>query len=268
MPHYICVTCGTQFAASVEPPPNCPICADERQYIGWYGQVWTTLAQLRLSHHNVISTVDQHLTSIVTEPAFAIGQRALLIHTPAGNCLWDCVSFIDEATIAAVMALGGIAVIAISHPHFYSSMIDWSRAFGDVPVFLHADDAACVMRPDRAIVSWQGDKREILPGVTLVRCGGHFSGSTVLHWAAGAEERGALLTGDTITVVPDRRYVSFMRSYPNLIPLPAREVRRIVTTVEPFAYDRIYGGWPGRDILSDAKGAVARSAERYLKAIA
>ena len=88
-----------------------------------------------------------------------------------------------------------------------------------------------------------GRHRIILPGLTLVRCGGHFTSSTVLHWADGAEGRGALLTGDTIAVALDRRYVTFMRSYPNLIPLSAAAVRRIVAAVEPFAFDRIYGGW-------------------------
>ena len=47
MTNYICVTCGTQFADSQTPPAHCPICEDERQYIGWNGQQWTTLEELR-----------------------------------------------------------------------------------------------------------------------------------------------------------------------------------------------------------------------------
>jgi glyoxylase-like metal-dependent hydrolase (beta-lactamase superfamily II) len=267
MPNFICVTCGSQFAASVEPPSHCPICGDERQYIGWNGQAWTTLPELQQTHHNVIETQEPGLTSIVTEPGFAIGQRALLVQTPAGNVLWDCISLIDDATIQAVQALGGIKAIAISHPHFYSSLVEWSRAFGDVPVFLHADDVANVMCPDGAIRHWQGENCEVTPGVMLIRCGGHFAGSAVLHWAAGAEGRGVLLTSDTITVVPDRRFVSFMRSYPNLIPLPAREVRRVVAAVEPYAFDRIYGSWHGRIVPAGAKGTIVRSAERYIRAL-
>jgi len=104
-------------------------------------------------------------------------------------------------------------------------------------------------------------------GLTLIHCGGHFAGSTALHWGAGADGKGALLTGDTITVVSDRRFVSFMYSYPNLIPLNASSINRIVQSVEPFAFDRIYGGWWERLVAPDAKGAVKRSAERYLRAI-
>jgi len=124
-----------------------------------------------------------------------------------------------------------------------------------------------VMRPDPAIVFWRGETQSLGEGLTLLRCGGHFMGSTVLHWAAGAKGRGALLTADTINVVADRRYVSFMHSFPNLIPLSASKVKHITRAVESFNFDRIYGGWPGSVVASDAKVAVARSAERYLRAI-
>jgi hypothetical protein len=100
-----------------------------------------------------------------------------------------------------------------------------------------------------------------------VRCGGHFEGGTVLHWAGGAGGRGALLTGDVIQVVPDRKHVSFMYSYPNYIPLPASAIERIVQAVEPFEYDRVYGAFWDMVIETDGKAVVKRSAERYLRAI-
>jgi hypothetical protein len=264
--HFICRTCGVQFAATDAPPERCPICDDERQYIGPNGQQWTTLAALQADAHNVIKPVAPDLIGIGTHPGFAIGQRALLVQTAAGNVLWDCISLLDDPTIAAVRALGGIAAITISHPHFYSSMVEWSHAF-DAPIYLHADDRQWVMRPDPAIVFWEGETQPLVDGITIIRCGGHFAGSAALHWAAGAAGRGALLTGDTITVVPDRRYVSFLYSYPNLIPLPAATIRRIVGAVEPFAFDTLYGGWWDRIVTPDAKGAVARSAERYIAAM-
>ncbi|MEJ2749684.1 MAG: MBL fold metallo-hydrolase, partial [Anaerolineae bacterium] len=240
MTYFICKTCGTQFAATETAPDHCPICEDERQYIGWQGQQWTTLADLQANHHNVIKTIEPNLTGIGTHPGFAIGQRALLVQTPEGNLLWDCISLIDEPTIAVVNALGGIRAIAISHPHYYSSMIEWSRAF-NAPIYLHAADKRWVMRPDEVIEFWEEETKPLWAGMTLIRGGGHFAGGTVLHWPVGADGQGALLTGDILQVVSDRRYVSFMYSYPNLIPLPAREVRRIVAAVEPYAYDRIYG---------------------------
>jgi hypothetical protein len=263
MEHYICITCGTQYPASPAAPTHCPICEDDRQYINQNGQQWTTLAELRRDRANELTPVDRQLTAIRTAPLFAIAQQAHLIQTPAGNVLWDCISFLDDATMAEVKRLGGIAAIAISHPHFYSSMIEWSRAF-DAPIYLHADNRPWVMRPDAAVRFWEGETYELLPGVTVLRSGGHFPGSSVLHWAEGADGKGALFTADTIMVVADRRYVTFMYSYPNYIPLNASAVRGIVAAVEPYAFDRIYGSWPGSIVAEDAKAAVRRSAERYI----
>lgn len=263
---YICVTCGTQYPPSPTPPEHCPICEDDRQYVNPKGQTWTTLQDLSAAHRNELRTLEPGLTGIRTEPQVAIGQQACLIQSPAGNVLWESISFIDAETVEAVRRLGGVRAIAISHPHFYSSMIEWSRAF-DAPIYLHASNREWVMRPDPAIVYWDLETYPLADGLTLIRCGGHFPGSTVLHWAAGAEGRGALLTGDTITVVADRRYVSFLYSYPNQVPLPASAIRGIVAAVEPFQYDRIYGSWLDAVIVRDARAGVTFSAERYLRAI-
>jgi glyoxylase-like metal-dependent hydrolase (beta-lactamase superfamily II) len=262
VPRFICVTCGSQFAESADPPPRCAVCEDERQYVGWDGQQWTTLDELRRDHHADIREEEPRLVGIGCEPSFAIGQRALLVEAPSGNVLWDCISLLDDEIRAFVEARGGLAAIAISHPHYYSSMADWSRAF-DAPVVLHADDREWVMRPDDSLEFWDGETRELGPGLTLVRCGGHFTGGTVLHWADG----NALLSGDVVQVVPDRRWVSFMYSYPNLIPLPAPAIRRIVDALEPYDFDRIYGAWWGRVVADDGKAVVRRSAARYLRAI-
>lgn len=266
MPNFICVTCGTQYPETSSPPTNCPICDDDRQYVGHAGQQWTTLDQLRAEHHNVIREHEPNLTGIGSEPRFAIGQRALLVQTPDGNILWDCISLLDDDTIKTVNDRGGIKAIAISHPHYYSSMVEWSRAF-NAPIYLHEADAQWVMRPISKVQHWSGDTLDLGDGLTLIRCGGHFDGGTVLHWRDGADGRGALLSGDIVTVVADRRWVSFMYSYPNLIPLSAAAVQGVVAALEPFAFDRIYSAWWDTIIPSDGKTAVERSAARYIRAV-
>jgi glyoxylase-like metal-dependent hydrolase (beta-lactamase superfamily II) len=269
--HAICVTCGTQFAATEAPPESCPICADERQFVGWAGQEWTTLEAL-CGRHRLALKDEDGLLGLGTEPRFAIGQRALLVPAPVragpgGNVLWDCISLIDQAAVRVIEALGGLGAIAISHPHYYTSMVEWSRAFGGAPIYLHADDRQWVMRPDPAVVFWEGETLELGPGLTLLRLGGHFAGGQVLHWADGAEGRGVLLAGDILQVVQDRRFVSFMYSYPNYIPLPAATVRRMVARLEPYAFERVYGAWFGAVVRANAKAAVRRSAERYVRAL-
>ena len=224
------------------------------------------MKELRANCQNVIRQVDEGLHEIFIRPQFGIGQRAYLVQTAQGNILWDCVSLIDPGTVSAIWALGGITAIAISHPHYYTAMVDWSRAFGGIPIYLHADDRKWIVRADAAIQSWEGDRYELFGGVTLVRCGGHFEGGAVLHWAAGAGGKGVLLTGDVIQVVPDRRWVSFMYSYPNLIPLGAAAVKQVAGALEPFAFERIFGAF-GHVVEEDGKGAMQRSVERYLIAI-
>lgn len=267
MTNYICMTCGVQYNETSTPPEHCLICEDERQYIGHKGQQWITLPEMQKSYHNRIEEVDTNIIGIGTEPGFGIGPRALLVQTPNGNVLWDCVSLLDDATIETIRARGGIMAIAVSHPHLVGSLVDWSRAFDNAPIYWHADNREWVMRPDPAYTFWAGETHSLFDGLTLIRCGGHFPGSDVLHWSHGAEGRGALLTGDTMQVAQDRRFVSFMYSYPNMIPLNARAVERIVQAVEPFDFDRIYGGWWNLVVATDAKAAVKRSAERYIKAI-
>jgi hypothetical protein len=266
MPHHLCITCGTQFPDTAEPPASCPICEDERQYVGQGGQRWTTPEALRAEHRNRIWEIEPDLFGIVTEPRFAIGQRALLIRHPDGNVLWDCLSLLDDATVEAVNALGGIDRIAISHPHYYGAVVDWSDAFG-AEIILHAADRAWVMRPDERIRFWGGDTSPLPNGGTLVHVGGHFAGGAVLWWPQGAGGRGALLTGDILQVVADRRWLGFMYSYPNLIPLPVAAVRRIAATVAGFRFDRIYGAFEGGIVREDAQAAVRRSAERYQRAL-
>ena len=264
---FICVTCGVQYADSAVPPERCAVCEDERQYIGPEGQRWTTLKEMQTSHRNQLDVEGPELISIATEPKFAIGQRALHVRAAGGNVLWDCISLVDDRSVNSIQALGGVSAIAISHPHYYSSMIEWSRALGDVPVYLHAADGDWIMRPHAAIVFWHGETHELAPGLTLIRCGGHFPGGTVLHWAGGAGGQGALLTGDVIQVGQDRRTVSFMYSFPNYIPVNADTVRRIVSALEPYQFDQIYGAWFGQNILSNGKQALRYSADRYIAAI-
>jgi len=264
MEQYLCVTCGTQYPASDTPPVRCPICEDDRQYVNPGGQRWTTLAALRSdgAHANSFSELAPGITTIATTPKVGIGERAYLIQTGGGNVLWDCIAYLDEATVREIGRRGGIQAIAISHPHFYTTMVEWSRAFDNAPILLHADNAPWVMRPDPAVRYWEGETHDLLPDVTLARCGGHFPGSTVLHWRQAHDGSGALFTGDTIKVVADTRWVTFMYSYPNSIPLDEATVRRIVSAVAPLPFAHLHDGWTS--VSGDAKEAVRRSADRYI----
>jgi hypothetical protein len=89
------------------------------------------------------------------------------------------------------------------------------------------------MRPDSAIRHFEEDEIEPAEGTQLIRVGGHFHGSTVLLWRAGADGGGALLTGDSIAAVGDPASITIMYSYPNRIPLWAAEVRDVADRAAP-----------------------------------
>jgi glyoxylase-like metal-dependent hydrolase (beta-lactamase superfamily II) len=241
------------------------VCADERQWVPPDGQQWTTLAELAAAgHRSDVRAVEPALTGIGADPPVAIGQRSLLVTTHEGNVLWDPSGFIDDAAVAAVRSAGGLRFVTASHPHFYGAIASWAREF-DAEILVPVDDVAWLRAgPDVRVRLWSGTL-EVLPSVTLVQCGGHFPGSAVLYWAAGAAGRGALLSGDTIVVTPGEDRVTFIRSAPNRLPLSAAAVRGVVSAVEPFSFDRIYGGWWVPVLRSGAWETVRTSALRYIE---
>src|ERR1700759_422190 len=266
MPLWTCEQCGAQFPDAREPPDACPICEDERQYVNWKGQRWLTRDELAATH-KLVWRDDLGVVGIGVEPSFAIGQRALLLREHDGCVMWDCVPMATPQAVDHVRSLGGLKAIAVSHPHYYGAVADWSEAFGGAPIYLHGDDAQWVTRAHPSSVAWRGESQRISDDIRLLRAGGHFAGGTVLYWRAAAEGKGALFTGDVVMVAMDRRSVSFMYSFPNYIPLNAAAVRRVADVVAPLAFDRIYGAWWGRNIASGAKDLFGASVERYLAAI-
>ena len=256
---WVCQTCGVEHA---EPSGICAICADERQWVPRGGSEWATLDELAQAGRRVqIVEVEPDLFGITVDPKVGIGQTTHLVRTPAGNLLWDPVGYLDEDAVGRVRELGEVAAIAASHPHMFGVQVEWSKALGGVPVLVSEADASWVQRPDPAVKTWSG-RREVAPGLTLHQVGGHFPGSSVVHWPAGAGGKGVLLVSDTIHANPDRATVTFLRSYPNRIPLSPAVVQRITSTVTQFAFDRLYDNF-GRPIEAGAAAAVTSSAERY-----
>lgn len=262
---FICATCGTQFADRDVPPSACPICTDERQYVGWSGQQWTTHAELAATH-DVRLGPDGDLLALDL-PGFGIPQRALHLRTDAGNILWETLSLVTDAAVAALRAEGGVDLIAISHPHFYASMIEWSRALGGVPILVNAADQAWVQRWSPAVEPWHGDEYRLSDTVTLLRCPGHFPGSTVLHWTQAPGRRNALLVGDSVHVTQDRRHVAFAYSVPNHVPAHPDDVRETRTRLAGLAVDDIYGYSRGLVITGDGRAALDASFDRYFRQV-
>lgn len=266
-PTWSCETCGTQFEPAAAPPPACPICVDERQYVGWSGQRWTSPAELA-RRHTIVVGEEAGVRTLAVTPHLAIGQRAFLVPSGASHVLWECLPVVTDAAVAAIAAAGGVDAIAISHPHFYAAMIDWSDALGGVPVYLHEADRAWVQRRSPALRFWSGARLALSAEVELIHLPGHFDGGAGLWWRRGPRGGGALFPGDAVQVVMDRRHATFMYSYPNAIPMAPAAVRALRDRLAPLAFDDVFGYSPGRQILGGAKAAVEASFARYLAAVA
>lgn len=270
----ICRTCGTQHDAYAL--KSCKICDDPRQYVPPEGQSFTTLRELRESgtYRNVMrkDPFNSNLVSIWTEPQVAIGQRAMLVRTAQGNLLWDCITYLDDDTVARVNELGGISAIVISHPHYYSTCLEWAQAFS-CPVYLSSEEEEWVMRPGKEHVFVTEPRKAFMGGeCTLVKVGGHFPGSSVLYWRPARK----LLIADSLMVVPSGRYFidrpvgtvsfTFMWSYPNMIPLDPDSIMHIWQSIADLDFDDCHGAWWGKDACGNAKKRVLDSAQIIVRA--
>ena len=170
------------------------------------------------------------------------------------------------------------ANIQISHPHFYNTHLDWAAAF-NCPVYLASDEQEWLCRTEppsstprrRFIEGPTGAAQEIIPGVTAIKCGGHFPGSLVLHWSSAK----ILCLADTIMTVPSglsfhesrqpgTNTYSFMWSYPNMIPLAPTALKGIWDAVSPFEFETTFGGFPGQNVRrKDAKKLVLESMQNW-----
>ena len=257
---WICETCAVETADQERPPELCEICDDERQWVPEGGSRWTSEeAQRSNGAHIVISAVEPQLWGLRVEPTIGIGQQMMVVRTPEGTVLFDCLGYVDDAAVEFVRGLGPTLAIGASHPHMYGVQTQWAQAL-DVPVLIAERDREWVRRTER--VEFYDDRREVAPGLTLHRVGGHFRGQAVLEWATGNEGKGVLLAGDAIFTNPDRRTVSFMRSYPNRLPLSGNVVQRLAGQVEQLHFDRLYNNF-GAVVPQDAKAIIRYSADRH-----
>lgn len=171
------------------------------------------------------------LSGIGVTPSLMIGQWAPLVQGQASNVLWNCLSAIVDAGLAAIESLGGVDAIASSHPNSYGVLVDWARA-QNAPISLPAADRPWGRRLEPAIRSLEGSALALGEGLTLV------------HYAGGAADWRPHRYGDGSALV------NFMYSFPILISLRTR----------PHGIGGHLMGWRSRAIVRSAtRGGRLRS---------
>ncbi|NUL47362.1 hydrolase [Cellulosimicrobium funkei] len=280
----MCATCGVEQAGifAEDVLAVCAICADDRQWVPADGQRWATIGELRASGATTeVAELEPNLWAVRVSGGVGIGQHAKILITEAGNLMVDVPAYIDRTAVDAVMGLGGLAGIIASHPHMYGAQSAWAEACGGkrgpVPVYISEPDAGWLARRPANTIVWSGSLTPLSgqpgqPGqtsqpeltgspVTASQPGGHFPGSVVVHFT-GQDGAGVLLAGDTVGVARDRKSATFMRSFPNYLPLSGAVARRIARHLDRYDYERLYDNFSGV-ISSDASAVVHRSARRH-----
>ncbi|KAF1944054.1 hypothetical protein EJ02DRAFT_372141 [Clathrospora elynae] len=290
----VCETCGTQYDVPLsQHPGTCRICEDPRQYVPASGQSWTSLAKEQQLQKNIFETDsdDPRIHYITTRPLtpaelppglcdstttrkqLGIGQRCILLQTQHGNVIWDLVAFLDEATIDFINEKGGLEAIVISHPHFYTTHMEWAKVFR-CPVYVSNDDAEWLNRKDsegvRKLVGGVTKIEEVRGDVTMIQAGGHFDGSCVLLWEKKLFIADTMMSApsgfNNAKRLPDTTTYSFMWSYPNMIPLSPSAIHGIWKALKPFDFNTTYGGFAGQNVSRpDLKKQVLESMKIFLK---
>lgn len=258
----ICTTCGTQYRATDPTNAQCHICNDDRQYVPETGQRWTNLDELNDNHGVIIRQLNENLYELKSAPAFAIGQRALLVITPQGNILWDCIAVLNAPAIEFIKSKAGLKAIAFSHPHYYTTMNEWAEIF-DCPIYIHEKDEQWIFNKGKQVSLWQGQEKELWQGMKLINVGGHFPGSSILH-VPFLSKGGTILCGDTFYVSPGKQHAAVMYSYPNRIPVKPGEIIRIKKLMGTVEFDTLFGFYDYQNIRGNAKQLIESSLERYL----
>ncbi|KAK2590945.1 hypothetical protein QQS21_011364 [Conoideocrella luteorostrata] len=260
----ICKACGTQFPTSDRSVvKTCYICDDPRQYVPPSGQSFTTHDELSKNYRNEFATYesDDRLISITTTPKFGIGQRGILIRTPSGNILWDCVTLLDQETVTKITDLGGLKAIVISHPHYYSTHVQWAQAF-QCPVYISSDDKVwTTMESSHQVLVRDIETSIADTGALAIKLGGHFPGSLVLLFdgrlfiadtlvttPAGLGRWEVDGTGATRAKPPGLNSFSFLWSIPNYIPLNVDELARMWGILKKYSFVSTHGAFVGLDI--------------------
>jgi hypothetical protein len=254
-----CATCGVE--SGPDRPTVCPICADERQWVPASGQAWTTQAEWAATTTVTITELGPDQWG-VSAAGVGIGQTMQVVRQSGEVLLWDPIGLVDTRTVAFIRSLGRVRAVVASHPHMYGAQVTWSRALDDAPVLVNVADDGWVQRRDPVLQPWSG-RHALAEGLELLTLGGHFPGSGIVHWSEGTGGVGTVLAGDTMMVNADRATLSFLRSYPNRIPLSAAVVGRMADTVAGLRFEQIWSNF-GNAITEGAAAKVQSSAERHI----
>ena len=242
--HYACSNCGHwQIWFDHQDPLACPICTDTRNALPEDGWDFRTEADAQAMFTNHWKEVEPGLWGFWADPKFGLGATGWLLQREDGNVAFEGCPYYQPDAIEKIRELGGIRVLAASHPHGYGALWQLQREFdpvltihkGDIP-YSKAFRVNCPA----------DDVHEIAPGLTLRHVGGHYEGHSVLY----DEHHRALFCGDSLKIELDADgatpvAISCHKAFHYEIPLTRDELAKYVevfsalpfkTALTPFEY--------------------------------
>ncbi|MEM1343754.1 MAG: MBL fold metallo-hydrolase [Pseudomonadota bacterium] len=233
--HYACANCGHwQIWFSGQQPLSCPICTDTRNALPEDGWDFKTEAWAEATFTNTWREYAPGLWGFSASPKFGLGATGWLMVREDGNVLFESCPWYKPDALAKIRELGGVRVLAASHPHGYGALWQIQREFDPI-VTIHKAD---IPYSKAFKVNWPADDiHEIAPGLTLYHVGGHYEGHSVLHDATNRR----LFVGDSLKIEQDSAgrstAISCHKAYHYEIPLSHGELARYVEVFRTLPFD-------------------------------
>ncbi len=234
LPAFFCDNCGfwqRHFAV----PPSCPLCLDARHVVPQIGWRFRTIEEACRLYPCHWEELESGVWRFWNDPVSGIGSMAYLFRSPSGNMMFEGCAAFSPAALDHIAALGGVQVLAASHPHSYGALWQIQDRF-DPELALHPGDLAW---SSAVCVTWPfDDLLEPLPGLALHLTAGHFDGHTVLF----DRTRGILCCGDALKFEldpADRRRattISTHKAFVRGVPLTPGELRRYRAVFAPLDF--------------------------------
>ena len=232
--HFACANCG--FWQLHFDPPDCPVCTDVRNDLPEDGWHFLPEREVADTHEGDAKQIADDLWAFTTTPHLGLGGTGWLIVRDGGNIAFEAAPFYSDAMLARIEALGGIAMLAASHPHGYGALHQLQTAF-DPTLALHRDD----LRYSKAfrVTAPYDDTLELVPGYTLHHVGGHYAGQAALHDAKAKR----LFCGDMFKIDQDETgrstHVSSHKAFHKDIPLTHGELQHYRDVIAPLDFEAV-----------------------------
>lgn len=235
--HYACSHCGSWILwFDTREPVFCKNCMDVRNALPDEDFTYIHINEARKTYTTKWREVLPGLWDFYTEPQLGLGSHGWLIIREAGNIAFEAAPHYSREAIDKIKSLGGIRILAASHPHGYGALWELQEAF-DPTLIIHKNDLehTKAFRVNHPI----DDFEELDRNHIMIRLGGHYDGQTALFDA----EKKLLFAGDALKIEFDASgepvALSCHKGFHYHIPLTPDELRHYQKVFSMYDFEHV-----------------------------